>query len=332
MIRREQIERAEEEKDQKSLERCLRSLFYKEMEFCHLEIRPAAENTCKWLDEDAIFQSWSAHQVGLLWISGKPGAGKSTAMKYALDAALHDTSFDNSGPIIVSFFFHGRGSEIQKSAQGFYRSMLYQLLTQAKIAPRKLMEAFNKNCEAKGEPHDQWEWHLEELRSQFRCAILEVLQSRAVKVFVDALDEAGEDTAIELVKEFQKLLTEIPSGEISTFGICFACRHYPILNITQGAEICVEKNNCNDISTCVRHKLGEDKPILLGLIRENSSGIFSWARLVSEKVERMRRERRSDHVMEQEIKKTPKELSEVYRNLLIFDSDEDREQTLTLIQ
>ncbi|KAF2228067.1 nucleoside phosphorylase domain-containing protein, partial [Elsinoe ampelina] len=39
-----------------------------------------SEGTCQWIFQDENYQSW-CEQGGLLWLSGKPGAGKSTLMK-----------------------------------------------------------------------------------------------------------------------------------------------------------------------------------------------------------------------------------------------------------
>jgi type II secretory ATPase GspE/PulE/Tfp pilus assembly ATPase PilB-like protein len=55
-------------------------------------IRVALDNTCNWLFSTMEYRDWLdrrniAEHHGLLWIKGKPGAGKSTLMKEALHRA-----------------------------------------------------------------------------------------------------------------------------------------------------------------------------------------------------------------------------------------------------
>ena len=66
------------------------------------------------------------------WLSGKPGSGKSTLMKYITNEfRAHVQTEDTSSPeIIAASFFCNPGSELQKNHVGFLRSLLYQLADQ----------------------------------------------------------------------------------------------------------------------------------------------------------------------------------------------------------
>lgn len=88
------------------------------------EIR-AAEVTCAWLLMHESYRIWLNKSSGLLWIPGPLGAGKSTLVRYALQN-LRNTV--DGKEIIAAFFIHGRGSELQKSPLGLYRSLLHQVL------------------------------------------------------------------------------------------------------------------------------------------------------------------------------------------------------------
>ena len=90
------------------------------------DIESQADNTCAWLLKHPKFLEWHAQHRGLLWVKGKPGAGKSTLLKYALQETRND-SLQNK-LVVVSFFFHGRGAEIQKTPEGLFRSLLHQFL------------------------------------------------------------------------------------------------------------------------------------------------------------------------------------------------------------
>jgi hypothetical protein len=75
----------------------------------------------EWLDPANLMQ-----HHGFLWISGKPGAGKSTIMKFAY-LNFKRVSHCKSA-VTASFFFHARGHSLEKSINGMYRSLLLQLL------------------------------------------------------------------------------------------------------------------------------------------------------------------------------------------------------------
>src|SRR5438046_1775553 len=93
------------------------------------DIELATEGTCTWLLGNKTYLDWlSPNNRGLLWIKGKPGAGKSTLLKYAFQAIERNEHPHSNQAVTISFFFHGRGSDMQKTPLGLFRSLLYQLV------------------------------------------------------------------------------------------------------------------------------------------------------------------------------------------------------------
>jgi hypothetical protein len=78
---------------------CLRSLGFRDIDARLHDIAAAYRGTCDWLFSTTQFQRWRDRadlpdHNGVLWIKGKPGAGKSTLMKHALrhcEEVLHLT-------------------------------------------------------------------------------------------------------------------------------------------------------------------------------------------------------------------------------------------------
>ncbi|KAL6825728.1 purine and uridine phosphorylase [Trichoderma sp. SZMC 28015] len=107
----------------------LDSLRFDQIEARQMTIKNAHAKTCRWLLHKSEYINWldtakiSEHR-GFLWIKGKPGTGKSTLMKFALNSAKK-TMRDKT---IIYFFFNARGEELEKSTIGMYRSLLLQLL------------------------------------------------------------------------------------------------------------------------------------------------------------------------------------------------------------
>lgn len=112
----------------------LDSLRFDQVDARYATIKKAHAKTCKWLLKKPEYLNWldpnklDEHH-GLLWIKGKPGTGKSTLMKFALDNARKV----KKDKIIISFFFNARGGDLEKSTIGMYRSILLQLLVRLPV-------------------------------------------------------------------------------------------------------------------------------------------------------------------------------------------------------
>ncbi|KAL8310354.1 hypothetical protein RB597_010275 [Gaeumannomyces tritici] len=294
---------------------CLKSLAFLEMKNRSHDIDRAVTGTCEWLLGHEKYRSWAACDRGLLWIKGKPGSGKSTLLKYILNNRR-----PVPGDLVLSFFFHGRGHELQRTPLGLYRSLLHQALSQIPDALPDLVNTFQKNRKESGELGEKWQWHPNELQRFFESSLPKVLETRPVWLFVDALDECGEQNAVGLVEWFQSLLQSSPSLGLQ-FRICFTCRHYPILTLEDGAfEICLEHQNREDISTYVRNQLStfskRTSPTIPALITAHAQGVFMWARLVVKQALDLERDGEPLGVIEAAIRSIPKDLDALYRTLL----------------
>ncbi|KAJ1325167.1 ankyrin repeat domain-containing protein 50 [Microdochium nivale] len=107
---------------------CLKSLALGEIHTRRHDIAVAHPDTCDWLFRTPEFRQWRDpnsrhHHFGVLWIKGKPGAGKSTLMKHAFSCFQEDM-FD--GHLVVAHFFNARGATIEKTSLGLLRSIVYQ--------------------------------------------------------------------------------------------------------------------------------------------------------------------------------------------------------------
>ena len=107
-------------------------LYIPELGFREAQIDTPFQDTLTWIFDLPIFSNWLQEGRELFWIHGKPGSGKSTLMKYITRSKetwelLHNW---RSGTMEVkaSFFFHHRGSAVQKSLEGVLRSLVTQIL------------------------------------------------------------------------------------------------------------------------------------------------------------------------------------------------------------
>ncbi|KAF4463204.1 ankyrin repeat-containing [Fusarium albosuccineum] len=301
---------------QSVLNRCQQSLAFPEMNDRYYDIDLAAGQTCQWLMEHDMFQRWTHCDRGLLWVKGKPGSGKSTLMKFALDN-LNLSRDIREGDLILSFFFHGRGGHLQKSPLGLFRSLIYQLLRQANHVLPELLETFSERECSQGKAGSDWNWHERELQDYFKSAIRTILQTRPVWLFVDALDEAGEENAILVTNAFNDLLQKVLDPSFP-FHVCFSCRHYPTLAVHCKLEVCLEKENSQDIREYVQARLSDlqvrtNDPIL-AQVTDRSNGLFIWTRLVVDNILQLER-RGTTEAMATAIDAVPQDLHGLYLNL-----------------
>ncbi|KAK3290170.1 uncharacterized protein B0H64DRAFT_368987 [Chaetomium fimeti] len=90
--------------------------------------------TFEWIFDLPVFSTWVQEWSGpkLFWIRGKPGSGKSTLMKFILQNKQTWELFHNpttaSLEITAAFFFHYRGTAIQKSFEGILRGLITRTL------------------------------------------------------------------------------------------------------------------------------------------------------------------------------------------------------------
>lgn len=301
-----------------TLSDCLKSLSFKGMYDRFHDIVPAAPGTCEWPTKHQTYCEWYNCPRGLLWIKGKPGAGKSTLLRHLLQQSR---SRGDSGEqrLVLSFFFHGRGTELQKNELGLFRSLLHQL-RDVPAALKKVVKAFQGYCEDHGTQGEMWQWHPGELRAYFSSALLIALESRPVWLYIDALDECGENAAKQLVDDFESILDIHSTKRLQNLHICFTCRHYPIFKHFFKYEINVEKENTTDISTFVRRELfslfRKGDTSILNSITSRADGVFLWAWLVVKKVAQLQLNAASVEELDRAVRDIPTKLDEIYSEII----------------
>lgn len=293
-------------------------------------VESAETKTCTWLLSHEKYTAWLAQPHTLLWIVGKPGAGKSTLIRYA----LQKSSFNND--VVATFFFYGRGSDLQKSACGMFRSLLHQLLDQTPELLSKFTLISKKKRETKQKSESDCEWQETELRELLQEWILSPSRDRAIRIYLDALDEAGQEIAVKLVTYFEDLIERLHPTRAG-LKVCFSCRHYPVLAPKNALKVCVEEENHHDIATYVRqrmtrHQLSdqEDGWKLEQEIIEKSSCIFQWVVLIIPIIIQSDKDGANISKIRQKLKEIPRKLSDLYEHIL--SNIEDPKRAVQLMQ
>lgn len=94
------------------------------------------ENTCQWVLEHRLFATWLAvppKQHTILWITGGPGAGKSTLTSFIVDHLRTNIHPSPLTPRVAFFYFKASSASHNNAADAMY-SLTWQLCCQSKAA------------------------------------------------------------------------------------------------------------------------------------------------------------------------------------------------------
>jgi ankyrin repeat protein len=247
-------------------------------------------------------------------VKGHPGSGKSTLLKYAM------SQNQTTNMISLAFFFNGRGSPLEKSTSGLYRSLLHQLLQYDSPTKLEIAQLYKNRILSQGDYEKAWTWHEKELE----LWVKQILTSKSIpplQVYIDALDEGGKEAAMKLVFYFQNIVRQKPEGSCS-LHICLSCRHYPLIARTVDLEITVEDMNNDDIAQYttthflnggVRKKTAQ---LLQRAISTKANGIFQWAVIVIPRMIDMLQTGTRLERVQTIIQQLPKELDDLYHSII----------------
>ncbi|VUC20750.1 unnamed protein product [Clonostachys rosea] len=289
-------------------------------------IKVAHHKTCEWLVAHPAYRAWlDPRQLrkhrGVLWINGKPGAGKSTMMHFAYNQAKRDQP---DYGLIMSFFFNARGERLETSIVGLYRSLLLQLL-----------EGFPKLQDILDDPDLKQSslFSTNMLQDLFRTSVLK-LRGNPLTCFVDALDECDEREAADAAYYFE-VLTEHCSHGCIPLRLCLSTRHYPHFDTLNSLHLTLEDqpNHDRDLERYVDSSLRvQNSAIVQDLKRfilQKAAGVFLWVVLVVDILNS--EDRRGRPTLQKTLSEIPAGLSDLIHDILTGGHDTNMEELLMCI-
>jgi ankyrin repeat protein len=295
----------------------MKSLEFKQMDSRRMTIKENYKKTCQWFLSHPDYKAWLdpirlTQHHGFLWISGKPGAGKSTMMKFAYSNMKGNC---RGNVKTAAFFFNARGESLEKSTSGMYRSLLLQLLKEYRD-----LQTVLDNPDIL--PQNQEGCPLNTLKDLFRDAI-SALGHRRFTCFVDALDECDEQQIMDMVEFFEDL-GELTKGHDIQFRICFSSRHYPYIVLKHGIRFTLEdqSGHAEDLAIYITSRLRINDPSLIKdllpeLLRK-AAGVFMWVVLVVRILND--EDRRGGLALRKRLAEIPSDLSKLFKDILTRDT------------
>ncbi|RBQ76466.1 hypothetical protein FVER14953_03330 [Fusarium verticillioides] len=333
-LRQELLDREQDKAFEKKYEQLLSSLRFPEMNSRKNKISDNYPGTFKWIfDQDGDRQSncrssdaWTSHKPGfdsfpdwlesdsnIFWVSGKPASGKSFLMKYlALShLTLRHLKVWRSDVQILTHFFWKPGQTLERNVEGMALSLLHQILDGRPGLCRRLCEAQSSVRHKRNYP----DWSLEELSVALIWALK--ASSEGFCIFLDGLDEAEELqhlpwpewTSAEVIHKLLK---------VDNIKLCASSREEGSFCsfFKDSFRLRIHQLNDHDIRLFVRERLDIGGKDLLYEIVRKAEGVFLWAALVVDRLNRsIRQGNATIEMLQERIDQTPSDLTTLYTDM-----------------
>lgn len=222
------------------------------------------------------FSNWLRSMDKFYWISGKPGSGKSTLVKFILGHSDTRRFLDVWHPrtLFISHFFWRPGTALQQNVKGLLCSLLYQLLQNSNAALHCALSTV-RDLDTKDANTD---WSTTELVD----LCLQVLSDydQPLCIFLDGLDEVDpRDGVVPLLS----LIDKISHGK--RIKICLSSRPEPLLQtrLSKYPQLRLQDLNRIDLELYAQENVKipdgytaelHNDPITL--LVDRAEGVFLW--------------------------------------------------------
>lgn len=263
------------------------------------------------------FVDWLESESHIYWVSGKPGSGKSTLMKFVSSNPKTKRFLSNwqSKVQIFSHYFWKAGSEMQRSLKGLLCSLIYQIFCENR---HMALEYLYKTRGTPQKPSSSADWDTKELEALLQNCVSE--SESGICLFIDGLDEFSPQ------RNCQDLLFLLDKLSGPRVKLCLSSRPEQVLrnHLQVHANLRMQNLTGNDIGKYATGHLrraisptGEKLNVesIVYFITSNADGVFLWVVLVSESLVRGFVNGDSDTELKKRLKSMPGDLSALYKDM-----------------
>ena len=291
----------------------------------------------------ANFVEWLRSENKIYWISGRPGSGKSTLMKFLCThpkTTTHLAEWSQGNDIVIAeyFFWNAGKNRLQKSQEGLLRSILSQILRQYPDYIQMVYTATWRHYSTEsagftsngGNSLDsELPLDLSGLMDALKrtCKLL-TQASKRLFLLIDGLDEYEGDK-LDIIS----LIVDLKSLDL--VKICVSSRQWNEFEDAFGrdgtSKLYMQDFNDEDISSYIDDVLSRDEnyqeledketrgQALIAEIVSKSNGVFLWVVLVVRSFQEGLREGDSIARLQHRLQDLPAELEEYFERILFQD-------------
>jgi len=292
------------------------------------------------------FMAWLRTENGVYHVCGKAGSGKSTLMKLLCRRARFPEGglgewASGKKMVLASFFFWNAGDRCQRTLEGFYRSLLFDVLRQC---PELIKDAFPSYWGAtvsESTPNDE---KISFLPSELRAAMHTILAKLDLPdyrfcFFIDGLDEFEPDLNTDFRDLAQDLVGWAKSSDVK---MCVSSRPYEefLQLFDPRRRIQLHELTRGDIQRFVYGALAKEpnyQKLNMGgnggaeeiarIINDRADGVFLWVRIVVRSLADGIRHQTPFYALEQKLYKTPPGVEQLLDQLFKSVDPSDRERS-----
>lgn len=248
------------------------------------------------------FLKWLRTEEGIFYCSGKAGSGKSTLMKFlACERRTRDElSFWSTSKgktlILASFFFWNSGTPLQRSLEGLYRGILWEILRQRpSLIPMVFPTTWSSPSTTKPYATPQ-PLTMDVLESAMGLLFSSeaVSSSHRLCLFLDGLDEYEGDywkfaktigRWAASSKDVKFCLSSRPYGAFMRHFAVNEARHLKLHELTRNDmySFVADQLRQDERYTAIEDEIGRNIELLTAVV-DRADGVFLWVRLVTEEL------------------------------------------------
>ncbi|KAK8251181.1 hypothetical protein HDK77DRAFT_440374 [Phyllosticta capitalensis] len=329
-----------EDKDAEKALDMLKRLRYVDYSNRYHDITEAHQRTFQWIfdNPEHQFTHWLEQQSGIYWITGKPGSGKSTLIKFIEE---HDetreklrTWANQQDLIVAQHYFWISGSKMQRSLEGFLRSIVFQILRKY---PYLIPKTFPQHWTDR-EERELGEFSLRTLKDGL-SRIAHDGDRPKMCLFIDGLDEFEGDQ-----NEILQILKELDASP--SVKLCSSSRSWEKFEhaFREKPRCLVHELTEEDIRKYARENI-EKSPELMALIEDKrnfeeivdeitfkAEGVFLWVFLVVRMLLDGPEEGASFGDLQKKLDSYPTELDDLYHRIYQSIKPEFRVDTARMLK